>query len=552
MSEMIANRYLIAKDLGHGGMADVYLAMDTVLNREVAIKLLRGELCADPVSLLRFQREANAASALTHPNIVEIYDVGEYNGRQYIVMEYVRGKTLKQLIANRGALDNQESVTIMKQLVDAVREAHAHGIIHSDIKPQNVLIKDDGTIKITDFGIALAEDAVQLTQTDSVMGSVHYLAPEVARGETASEQSDIYSLGIVLYELLCGDVPFHGDSPIQIAMKHMEEDVPSVRELNPNVPQSLENIITKATAKNKAYRYRSAEEMLEDISTCLDDSRKNEEKLVLGDNPFGSTITIQKLDNKTTKDTKKEKEPFNLLNTTLGILLIILAVAATLGIMVISRQNADKTIPMIDITGMTMEQATFELENVGLSMGKATYMMTDDIPEGIIISSSPAKEESVEKGTAVNVSVSRGEYFVIGDYSGKQESEVRSLLSQHSNVRITVEREYNSSYEAGTVIRQELLLPGDKIDTTIRYELKLIVASYLEFLIPSDLVGKNIYEAKNLLEGMGATVLLNPMDRSTLTEEELKTIVFDTVIRYAPDSGYYVQREGNYITLYYY
>jgi len=552
MSEMIANRYLIAKDLGHGGMADVYLAMDTVLNREVAIKLLRGELCADPVSLLRFQREANAASALTHPNIVEIYDVGEYNGRQYIVMEYVRGKTLKQLIANRGALDNQESVTIMKQLVDAVREAHAHGIIHRDIKPQNVLIKDDGTIKITDFGIALAEDAVQLTQTDSVMGSVHYLAPEVARGETASEQSDIYSLGIVLYELLCGDVPFHGDSPIQIAMKHMEEDVPSVRELNPNVPQSLENIITKATAKNKAYRYRSAEEMLEDISTCLDDSRKNEEKLVLGDNPFGSTITIQKLDNKTTKDTNKEHPPFNLLNTTLGILLIILAVAATLGIMVISRQNADKTIPMIDITGMTMEQATFELENVGLSMGKATYMMTDDIPEGIIISSSPAKEEPVEKGTAVNVSVSRGEYFVIGDYSGKQENEVRSLLSQHSNVRITIEREYNSSYEAGTVIRQELLLPGDKIDTTIRYELKLIVASYLEFLIPSDLVGKNIYEAKNLLEGMGATVLLNPMDRSTLTEEELKTIVFDTVIRYAPDSGYYVQREGNYITLYYY
>lgn len=552
MSEMIANRYLIAKDLGHGGMADVYLAMDTVLNREVAIKLLRGELCADPVSLLRFQREANAASALTHPNIVEIYDVGEYNGRQYIVMEYVRGKTLKQLIANRGALDNQESVTIMKQLVDAVREAHAHGIIHRDIKPQNVLIKDDGTIKITDFGIALAEDAVQLTQTDSVMGSVHYLAPEVARGETASEQSDIYSLGIVLYELLCGDVPFHGDSPIQIAMKHMEEDVPSVRELNPNVPQSLENIITKATAKNKAYRYRSAEEMLEDISTCLDDSRKNEEKLVLGDNPFGSTITIQKLDNKTTKDTNKEHPPFNLLNTTLGILLIILAVAATLGIMVISRQNADKTIPMIDITGMTMEQATFELENVGLSMGKATYMMTDDIPEGIIISSSPAKEEPVEKGTAVNVSVSRGEYFVIGDYSGKQESEVRTLLSQHSNVRITIEREYNSSYEAGTVIRQELLLPGDKIDTTIRYELKLIVASYLEFLIPSDLVGKNIYEAKNLLEGMGATVLLNPMDRSTLTEEELKTIVFDTVIRYAPDSGYYVQREGNYITLYYY
>ena len=552
MSEMIANRYLIAKDLGHGGMADVYLAMDTVLNREVAIKLLRGELCADPVSLLRFQREANAASALTHPNIVEIYDVGEFEGRQYIVMEYVRGKTLKQLIASRGALDTQEAITIMKQLVDAVREAHSHGIIHRDIKPQNVLIKDDGTIKITDFGIALAEDAVQLTQTDSVMGSVHYLAPEVARGETASEQSDIYSLGICLYELLCGDVPFHGDSPIQIAMKHMEEDVPFVRDLNPTVPQSVENVIIKATAKNKAYRYHSAAEMLEDISTCLDEKRAKEERLVLGDNPFGGTITIKKLDEKTAKDPETPKPPINFVNIILGVLLMILATAATLGILFISRENESKQMKMIDITGMNVEQGRFELENVGLSMGKITYMMTDDIEEGIIIASSPQKDDDVEKGTSINVTVSEGKYFIIQDYSGKKESEVRSILSPYPNVRISVEREYNSSYEAGVVIRQESLLPGDKIDNKIRYDLKLIVASYLEFLIPSDLIGKNVYEAKNQLEAMGATVLLNPMDRNALSEEELATITFDTVIRYSPDSGYYVQREGNYITLYYY
>ncbi len=552
MSEMIANRYLIAKDLGHGGMADVYLAMDTVLNREVAIKLLRGELCADPVSLLRFQREANAASALTHPNIVEIYDVGEFEGRQYIVMEYVRGKTLKQLIASRGALDTQEAITIMKQLVDAVREAHSHGIIHRDIKPQNVLIKDDGTIKITDFGIALAEDAVQLTQTDSVMGSVHYLAPEVARGETASEQSDIYSLGICLYELLCGDVPFHGESPIQIAMKHMEEEVPFVRDLNPAVPQSVENVIIKATAKNKAYRYHSAAEMLEDISTCLDEKRAKEERLVLGDNPFGGTITIKKLDEKTAKDPEIPKPPINFVNIILGVLLMILATAATLGILFISRENESKQMKMIDITGMNVEQGRFELENVGLSMGKITYMMTDDIEEGIIIASSPQKDDDVEKGTSVNVTVSEGKYFIIQDYSGKKESEVRSILSPYPNVRISVQREYNSSYEAGVIIRQESLLPGDKIDNKIRYDLKLIVASYLEFLIPSDLIGKNVYEAKNQLEAMGATVLLNPMDRNALSEEELSKITFDTVIRYSPDSGYYVQREGNYITLYYY
>ena len=280
MNKMIAKRYMIVKHIGQGGMADVYVAVDSLLNREVAVKVLRGELSNDPVALLRFQREANASTALSHPNIVDIYDVGEENGYHYIVMEYVRGKDLKQLIAQRGALCKEEAVAIMKQLVSAVAEAHRRNIIHRDIKPQNVLIKDDGTLKVVDFGIALAQDALQLTQSDSVMGSVHYLAPEVARGEAATRQSDIYSLGIVFYELLSGEVPFHGEQAVQIAMKHMREEIPSIRALNPQLPQAVENVILRATAKNKNFRYASCEVMLQDLTTCLSPERANEPRVV--------------------------------------------------------------------------------------------------------------------------------------------------------------------------------------------------------------------------------------------------------------------------------
>lgn len=280
MNKMIAKRYMVVKHIGQGGMADVYVAVDTLLNREVAVKVLRGELSNDPVALLRFQREANASTALSHPNIVDIYDVGEENGYHYIVMEYVRGKDLKQLIAQRGALCKEEAVAIMKQLVSAVAEAHRCNIIHRDIKPQNVLIKDDGTLKVVDFGIALAQDALQLTQSDSVMGSVHYLAPEVARGEAATRQSDIYSLGIVFYELLSGEVPFHGEQAVQIAMKHMHEEIPSIRKLNPQLPQAVENVILRATAKNKNFRYPSCEVMLQDLTTCLSPQRADEPRVV--------------------------------------------------------------------------------------------------------------------------------------------------------------------------------------------------------------------------------------------------------------------------------
>ena len=241
--QKISDRYLIVRSIGEGGMANVYLAHDTILDRDVAIKVLRGDLSNDEKFVRRFQREALAASSLSHPNIVEMYDVGEDNGIYYIVMEYVEGKTVKQLVKKRGSLTLSEALDIMLQLTDGISHAHDSYIIHRDLKPQNILIKDDGQIKITDFGIAMALNSTQLTQTNSVMGSVHYLPPEQALGKGATIRSDIYSMGILFYELLTGKLPFKGENAVEIAMKQIKEPLPSVRKQNEAIPQSIENII---------------------------------------------------------------------------------------------------------------------------------------------------------------------------------------------------------------------------------------------------------------------------------------------------------------------
>ena len=269
--QKISDRYQIIKAIGEGGMANVYLAYDTILDRDVAVKVLRGDLDNDEKFVRRFQREALSASSLTHPNIVEVYDVGEDHGQYYIVMEYVEGRHLKDLIKKRGKLTLSEVIDIMLQITDGMSVAHDSYIIHRDIKPQNIMILENGLVKIMDFGIAMAMNSTQLTQTNSVMGSVHYLPPEQANGKGSTLQSDIYSMGIVMYELLTGKLPYKGDNAVEIALKHLKEPLPSIREELPNIPQSVENIIIKATAKNPKNRYTDAREMHNDLLTCLDE-----------------------------------------------------------------------------------------------------------------------------------------------------------------------------------------------------------------------------------------------------------------------------------------
>ena len=269
--DKLSDRYQIIKSIGEGGMANVYLAYDTILERNVAVKILRGDLATDEKFVRRFQREALSASSLTNENIVEVYDVGEDNGEYYIVMEYVEGKHLKNLLKKRGKLTISEVIDIMLQVTSGLSVAHDSYIIHRDIKPQNIMILENGLVKLTDFGIAVAMNSTQLTQTNSVMGSVHYLPPEMASGKGATLQSDIYSLGILMYELLTGKLPFKGDNAVEIALKHLKEPMPSLRKELPDVPASIENIILRATAKNPKNRYTDAREMYEDLKTCLDE-----------------------------------------------------------------------------------------------------------------------------------------------------------------------------------------------------------------------------------------------------------------------------------------
>ena len=276
----INDRYQIIKTLGEGGMANVYLAHDEILDRNVAVKVLRGDLANDEKFVRRFQREALSASSLSHPNIVEMYDVGEDDGGYYIVMEYVDGKTLKQVLKQRGKLSVTEVVDIMLQVTDGMAHAHDSYIIHRDIKPQNIMILPNGVIKITDFGVATALNSTQLTQTNSVMGTVHYLPPEQANGKGSTIRSDIYSMGIMMYELLTGKVPYKGESAVEIALKHLKEPIPSIRKEIPSIPQSIENIILKACAKNPKNRYSDARSMHEDLLTALDPSRENEKRYV--------------------------------------------------------------------------------------------------------------------------------------------------------------------------------------------------------------------------------------------------------------------------------
>ena len=277
---LLGERYRIIDTLGEGGMANVYLAKDIILQRKVAVKVLRLDLQKDPQTEARFQREALATSELSHPNIVSVLDVGTDQGLPYMVMEYVDGPDLKEYIQQNYPLDLHQVINIMDQILSAVALAHKHNVIHRDLKPQNILMDKRGNIKIADFGIAVALNQSSVTQTNSIMGSVHYMSPEQTRGGMVTKQSDIYSLGIILYELITGHVPFSGDTPVAIALKHAQEPVPSIRQKNPEIPQALENVVLKATAKDPRDRYSSAQEMKEDLDTCLDYSRRNEPPFV--------------------------------------------------------------------------------------------------------------------------------------------------------------------------------------------------------------------------------------------------------------------------------
>lgn len=456
----IGHRYRIIRSLGEGGMANVYLAHDMVLDRDVSVKLLRLDLRDDPSTKRRFHREAMAATQLNDPHIVGIYDVGEDHGLQYMVMQYVKGTDLKAYIRKHYPIPLPQVIDIMEQVLSAVATAHAHGIIHRDLKPQNILIDENKNVKITDFGIAVAVSQDSLTQTNTLMGSVHYLSPEQARGSIATKQSDIYSLGIILFELLTGKVPFEGETAVSIALKHFREEIPSVREQNKEIPQALENVIIKATAKEPAERYSSVNEMAADLKTVLDPQRANEPRLKIQQDDNGETKVLDikhlKADdyqpkkstdsqpaNPSTKPQKWKK--YGIISGTLGIIVLIA---------VCSWWFLIRQVIIPDVEGMTVQKAEQRLHQQNLRIGKITRVNSQAVDKNRIVSTNPDVSHKTRVSTPINLTVSTGvKQLQMADYVGEDYSSVAANL-RRKGFQVHQEPVYSDDIDKGQIIKQ--------------------------------------------------------------------------------------------------
>ena len=466
--QKINDRYEVIKSIGEGGTANVYLAYDTILDRRVAVKVLRGDLSNDEKFVRRFQREALSASSLSHPTIVEVYDVGEDNGIYYIVMEYIEGKTLKQLIKKRGALTLSEAIDIMLQITDGISQAHDSYIIHRDLKPQNIMIKEDGSIKITDFGIAMALNSTQLTQTNSVMGSVHYLPPEQASGKGSTIRSDIYSMGILFYEILTGNLPFKGENAVEIALKQMRDEIPSVRKKNPAIPQSVENVVLKATAKNPKNRYADSKEMHADLLTVLNDERMNEERLVFKypeHEVDENTKTISAVKKKTDEKLNNEEQEIaeileedkvvkrtNVIIWVLASIFTIIVLGIVSVCFIIPYFNRIPDIEIPNVVGLTVVEAEEKLRKVGFEPAFETIKQENaTVEKGKVIKTSPTHKQVRKKGSTITIYESLGaEIYTIEDYIGSNYIEIETLLENMHGLVVTIEKkDVDSTVEYG-------------------------------------------------------------------------------------------------------
>lgn len=524
IGKIFAGRYRIIKQIGRGGMADVYLAKDLILDgEEVAVKVLRTNYQTDPIAVARFQREARAMADLDHPHIVRITDIGEEEGQQYLAMEYVAGLDLKRYIKEHHPLSNEEAVRIMGQILLAMRLAHTRGIVHRDLKPQNILLTPDGTAKVTDFGIAVAFAETSLTQTNSMLGSVHYLSPEQARGSKATFQSDIYAMGIIFYEMLTGHIPYDGDSAVTIALQHFQKPLPSVIAENPSVPQALENVVIKATAKKLTDRYQSVSEMYVDLSSCLSHNRRREPKLVFDEASKVDTKTLPKVPQSTLtsipkapaqeerpqpkkatqpvaepapapKPAKKRKFKARYMILLASLLLVVASL-----IWILSRTPA--TIPIPDVAGQTVAEAKEALKKSKFEAGEEKSEASDTVAEGRVIRTDPEAGSGRKEGTKVNLVVSSGKQsFQLSNYVGRKYTEVVAELKEKKVPEnlIQMEEEESSESEPGTILRQTPA-SGSTYDLSKATTITLTVAKKVTSVSMPSYIGSSLEFTKNNL-----------------------------------------------------
>ncbi|MDQ0112994.1 Stk1 family PASTA domain-containing Ser/Thr kinase [Paenibacillus harenae] len=521
----LGGRYEILTRIGGGGMALVYKAHDVLLNRNVAVKVLRQQFVHDEEFIRRFRREAQSAGALSHPNVVSIYDVGQEEDTHYIVMEYVEGNNLNEIIQERAPLQADEAVRIAMQICDALDHAHQNHIIHRDIKPHNILIGKNGRVKVTDFGIARAVTSSTITQTGSVIGSVHYFSPEHAKGINTGEKSDIYSLGIVLYQMLTARLPFLGESPISVALKHLQENFEEPRVANPHIPQSVENVILKAMRKNQIERYGSAREMLLDLDTCLRPDRLNENKITFsGDSDMDETRVMPAIRDmpkpiagndraeqtaaaNTNTDTqwndkeletkeKSWKKPL----TVVGVTLIVLALIIWGFIRLLDSLDVPE-VKVPYVVGKTFEAAKAEIEEAGLQVqDPVTREFKKDIPKDQVFQQSKSNMK-VKEGSLIELWVSDGpEMETMDNYVGKLLQDTKDALAA---LGVDVDSQIKSDpvfseEPEGTVLKQTPEAGADfDPETDV---ITLMVSKGKETVDMPNLIDQSLDVAKDLLK----------------------------------------------------
>ncbi|RRK11042.1 Stk1 family PASTA domain-containing Ser/Thr kinase [Lactiplantibacillus garii] len=537
----LSGRYRIVRSLGEGGMANVYLAHDLILDRDVAVKLLRLDLRDDPKTIKRFQREALATTELVHPHIVSLYDIGEENGMQYLVMEYVKGMDLKNYIKENFPIPLQQVIDIMEQILSAVATAHAHNIIHRDLKPQNILIDEQGNAKITDFGIAVALSEHSMTQTNTILGSVHYLSPEQARGSMATKQSDIYSLGIILYEMLTGSVPFKGETAVSIALKHFQNAIPSVRDFDADIPQALENVVLCATAKDPRDRYATVEDMASDLLTTLSSTRVGEKRFVPDDvgndetkimpsaeiqaaikaNQDGKT---QVMPRKTAAEADQvqpkpapaqpkepaeepvrptrswsKRHPLRRRLLIIGTIILLLVAAIVIGLELSRPQST--TVPRV--TGLSQAAATKVLAKRNLSVGEVKRVKSNQVATGQVVKTTPGTKTKVSEHARINLTISSGaKKMNFGNYVNESYRDVRQTLK---SAGFTVRERFSTSDVAtGQIISQDVAAGSSVLPTTTTVTFTVSAGS--RYVALKDLTGESQADITDYAQSNGLNV----------------------------------------------
>ena len=518
--KLLGNRYEIIEKIGNGGMATVYKATDKVLKRYVAVKILRDEFTTDEEFIKRFEAEAQSAARLTHANIVSIFDVGVDENLYYIVMELIQGKTLKEIIIEeRGPLPWKWSVNVAIQIASALEVAHRNNIIHRDIKPHNIIITEDGIAKVTDFGIAKAVSNSTITAFGTTIGSVHYFSPEHARGGFTDAKSDLYSLGVVMYEMVTGKVPFDADTPVSVALKHMQEEPVEPIELNPNLPMEVNKIIMKALQKDTTLRYQSATEILSDLRKAL----KNPDGEFVEELSYDATAKTQKIntdiygniqdsENSKSRNAKKEGKFKTFVKTHKGlsiflglIILFIVSLGGTLGILSITNPPE---VNMPKVVGMSKEEAQKAIEDAKLVFEVEKEEYDKEVPEGHVISQDPAymeKYNKVKQGSTVKVVISKGqEKTVVPNVKGKEREEAIKLIEE-AKLKAEVIEETSKTVKQGYVVSQEIepdteALAGDTI------KIHVSIGTGIKQVTVVNVVGQSEADAKKTLEDLGLKV----------------------------------------------